>query len=154
MNSHVDMTSKRPFLPLTRAILLVFSFYLRPLPPPGGGTIIGLGLQRPDDFLNYRYLPMPAVAIQFGRGDGTFGPARHVAGEAYSSLVMLDLNRDGTPDLITTDPASDRLAIYASQAPGRFSSPSFVDVDFTPYRIATSPSGELALLGQNSPRSM
>jgi Bacterial Ig-like domain (group 3)/FG-GAP-like repeat len=63
------------------------------------------------------------VGVLLGNGDGTFQPAviTEIAGDA-SSLAVVDVNRDGKPDLLVTIPSSGDVAVLLGNGDGTFQS--------------------------------
>ncbi len=53
-----------------------------------------------------------SVTILFGKGDGTYEPAQSLTvGAQPSGLVVVDLNRDGKPDIATANYSSSNVSI-------------------------------------------
>jgi Big-like domain-containing protein/VCBS repeat protein len=57
------------------------------------------------------------VSVLLGTGTGTFGAAQRLAASAFAGLALVDMNRDGTRDLVTTGAG---LGIVTGLAGGRF----------------------------------
>lgn len=53
------------------------------------------------------------VATFYGRGDGTFSPARYVSGSAPTGIGIADFNRDATADLAYTSIFESKVFILA-----------------------------------------
>jgi len=62
-----------------------------------------------------------SVDVAFGVGDGTFAPfASYGIGSNPTDLVVGDMNRDGHPDLITTNLDSDDISVLLNNGDGTF----------------------------------
>ncbi len=61
------------------------------------------------------------VDVAFGVGDGTFAPAAsYNVGSTPTDLVVGDMNRDGHPDLITSNLLSDDVSVLINNGDGTF----------------------------------
>jgi hypothetical protein len=64
------------------------------------------------------------VAVLFGNGDGTFRiPAIYSAGALPVSLVALDFNGDGKPDIATANSLSGDVSVLLNRGDGTFGAP-------------------------------
>jgi hypothetical protein len=58
-----------------------------------------------------------AVTVRVGRGDGTFGDARPLVRANYPVMpVVIDLNGDGSPDILFSSPPSETLVLVLSRS--------------------------------------
>lgn len=89
------------------------------------------------DLATATYLPS-AVAVQLGRGDGTFqAPVSYGSGLASRAVVAGDFNRDGNPDLALTTLFTPRVVVLLGRGDGSFREP-------VPYDVASFPSSLVA----------
>ena len=64
------------------------------------------------------------IAVLYGYGNGTFQSATlNPAGNAPVAVAAADLNGDGRPDVVATNPSADSLTIMLATAGGGFGSP-------------------------------
>src|SRR5262249_23029891 len=89
------------------------------------------------------------VSILFGKGDGTFAPARNIAvGMGPLGIVVGDFNHDGKADLAVANsgvvfgtnqgPKANTLAILIGNGNGSFGAPTFIPVANTPLAVVVS----------------
>ncbi len=68
------------------------------------------------------------VDVAFGVGDGTFAPfASYGVGSNPTDLVVGDMNRDGHPDLITSNLVSNDVSVLINNGDGTFAVEVFFD---------------------------
>ncbi len=77
------------------------------------------------------------VTLLYGRGDGTFEPARYVAvGNALSQVVAADFDTDGRLDIAVCDAeGGNRVGVLRSTARRSFAAPVYYPVGIKPYGI-------------------
>ncbi|AKU98426.1 Tryptophan synthase alpha chain [Labilithrix luteola] len=80
-----------------------------------------------------------SVSVLLGKGDGTFRAAvvsPTGAGTGPYSVAVVDLNKDGVPDLVTTNFQTNTLSLLLGKGDGRFRDPIHPDSPGqTPYCI-------------------
>lgn len=66
--------------------------------------------------------PAPGgVGVMLNQGNGTFAPmVKYTAGTSVESVAVLDLNRDGRPDIATADNSSGTLQVLLGNGNGTF----------------------------------
>jgi len=67
-----------------------------------------------------------SVSVLLGKGDGTFRAAvvsSTGAGTGPYSLAVIDLNKDGVPDIVTTNYQKDTVSLLLGKGDGRFREP-------------------------------
>jgi hypothetical protein len=91
--------------------------------------------------------PPPIVSVRLGRGDGTFGPAAGFGfGNNAQSLAIADMDRDGRPDLVVGNFASDdtgedfysMVSVLRNLGGGTFGGPRFHRTGNNPYAVAVT----------------
>lgn len=95
------------------------------------------------------------VGILLGKGDGTFGEARHLVGNgAPKQAVVVDLNGDGKLDLAVPDLAGEGLlSVFLGHGDGTFAEPVSHLVGRTPTSVHSGDfngDGKVDLVGLNS----
>ncbi len=92
-----------------------------------------------------------SLAIELGKGDGTFVPADYIGfGQGPFSLEAVDLNGDGNPDLIEAAPSSNKIQVQIAQGPQASTAP----IPITPigsgiHQVVATYSGD-AIYGKSS----
>ena len=85
------------------------------------------------------------VSVVLGNGDGTFTSAPNsplATGQAPTSVALADLNGDGVPDIVVTDPQTDSVSVFLGLGQGLFASAFELPAGTTPTAIlAASLSG-------------
>jgi Flp pilus assembly secretin CpaC len=85
------------------------------------------------------------VSVLLGNGDGTFTSAPNsplATGQAPTSVALADLNGDGVPDIVVTDPQTDSVSVFLGLGQGLFASAFELPAGTTPTAIlAASLSG-------------
>jgi hypothetical protein len=65
------------------------------------------------------------VSVLLGNGDGSFQPAKSFpVGQFPTEVLIADVNGDGKPDLVVTDPAGDAVSVLLGNGDGLRTAPS------------------------------
>jgi hypothetical protein len=94
-----------------------------------GDGIPDLAATRPyrfsGDARNPVFIPLSAVYVLFGRGDGTFGgDTVYTAGSGTIDLAIADVDRNGHNDLLVANASSSSVSVFLSDDAGRLQPPA------------------------------
>ncbi len=79
------------------------------------------------------------VAVQLGRGDGSFGPAQTFgSGIVAIALGIGDLNRDNAPDVVVGDPVASNIGVLLGRGDGTFAPAQFFMAGQQPLAVAVA----------------
>ncbi len=79
------------------------------------------------------------ISVLLGNGDGTFGsPTTYTVGDRPSSLVVSDLNQDGTKDIVTANSFSQDISILYGNGDGTFAAAQTLDTGVAPFEVAVA----------------
>jgi hypothetical protein len=103
----------------------------------------------------------PAVTALMGNGDGTFTPGNSFDLPTYGqpqsyalpTATAADLNGDGAPDLVVTDPSSYQVSVLLNSGNGAFTGPASFGTSSNPASVAVADingNGKLDLVTVNS----
>jgi hypothetical protein len=84
-------------------------------------------------------VPTPgSVTLGLSNGDGTFKTSQVATGVTPNGIAAGDFNKDGNPDFVITDTASNTLSLYLGNGDGTFQMPASLSVDPLPNGIAVA----------------
>ncbi len=96
------------------------------------------------------------LSVFLGHGDRTFAHRQYVPSSvAPSSITIADLNHDGIPDLVTTNPRVDNFSVFLGNGDGTFAArQDYASASFPSSVIAADFNGDglsdIAIVNQNS----
>ena len=92
------------------------------------------------------------VVTQLGKGDGTFR-TKQIYGVAADALAMVDLNRDGRLDLVTSNSPANAVSVMLNTLPSLAGAPPSMPTAFRLLAPRPNPARERVQLEFQLPRS-